>query len=120
MSCNIINVGNEVLSFDDIKVVKDCVWLVYEYADDPDNYCGSGKAIALHRDGRLLEFNLGHCSCYGPTEHMDYKDDGKELDCKEFINSIEEVHQGETHKVDAKAVELLLGGTNINCDASGL
>jgi hypothetical protein len=51
---------------------------------------------------------------------MDYKDDGKELDCKEFINSIEEVHQGETHKVDAKAVELLLGGTNINCDASGL
>jgi hypothetical protein len=111
MSCNIINVGKEVLSFDDIKVVKDCVWLVYEYADDYDNYCGSGKAIALHRDGRLLEFDLGHCSCYGPTEHMDYGD-GKELDCQRFIDSIEDVNQGEAHKVDAKAVELLLGGVN--------
>jgi hypothetical protein len=110
MSCNIINVGNEDVDFSDIKVVRDCVWLVYEYADDPDNYCGSGKAIALHRDGRLLEFDLGHCSCFGPTDNMD--DEGKELDCKKFIDSIEDVNQGEAHKVDAKAVELLLGGIN--------
>ena len=111
--CMIINVGNEELSFGDIKIVQDCVWLVYEYVDDYDNYCGYGKAIALHRDGRLLEFDLGHCSCYGPTEDMDY-DKGQELNSMKFINSIEEVHQGEAHKVDAKAVELLLGGIDDN------
>jgi hypothetical protein len=31
-------------------------------------YEGSGSALALSNDGYVYEFNLGHCSCYGPLE----------------------------------------------------
>jgi hypothetical protein len=41
-------------------------WLVYEYNSDP--YEGSGKAVALRKDGQLQYADLGHCSCYGPLE----------------------------------------------------
>jgi len=33
------------------------------------SYDGSGQMLALHEKGWYL-FNLGHCSCYGPTENI--------------------------------------------------
>jgi hypothetical protein len=41
-------------------------WVVYEY--EAGDYCGSGDMVALAKDGQLHYQDLGHCSCYGPTE----------------------------------------------------
>lgn len=46
---------------------KDYIWVVTDY--ETGSYCGSGIAIALHNNGQLHEYDLGHCSCYGPTEY---------------------------------------------------
>jgi hypothetical protein len=31
-------------------------------------YDGDGMALALFSDGSIVEYDLGHCSCYGPLE----------------------------------------------------
>src|SRR5690606_36900805 len=50
----------------DFVQVEDFVWVVYDYTDN--GWDGDGEAIALRKDGMLVEFNLSHCSCYGPTD----------------------------------------------------
>lgn len=105
MNCKIINVGKDELDFSDEKIVKECLWLVYSYEEGC--YCGDGYAIALHSDGRLLEFDLGHCSCYGPTDHMGELD-AKVLDKSKFLEASEEVNQGEYDSLYEKVKELLL------------
>ena len=107
MACKIINVGKDELDFSDEKIVKECLWLVYSYEDMPDDYCGSGYAIALHSDGRLLEFDLGHCSCFGPTEHMGELD-AKLLDKSKLLEASDEVNQGEYDSLYENVKELLL------------
>jgi len=107
MDCKIINVGKDELDFSDEKIVKECLWLVYSYEDMPYDYIGSGYAIALHSDGRLLEFDLGHCSCHGPTEHMGELD-AKVLDKSKFLKASEDVNQGEYDSLYENVKELLL------------
>jgi hypothetical protein len=40
----------------------------YWYASG--SYEGSGAMICRGHAGEWWSWNLGHCSCYGPTEHM--------------------------------------------------
>lgn len=40
-------------------------WLAYWYEDG--DYCGGGLAAAF-RAGRLLMWDMSHCSCYGPSD----------------------------------------------------
>lgn len=40
--------------------------LVTNYWTEP--YEGSGFAYMLTHDGKVREYGLGHCSCYGPWE----------------------------------------------------
>jgi hypothetical protein len=34
------------------------------------SYEGAGRAVILLKNGKWKLLNLGHCSCYGPLEHM--------------------------------------------------
>lgn len=43
--------------------------LVYYYGTG--SYCGSGQAL-YYWHGNWYHADLGHCSCYGPTENVDY------------------------------------------------
>lgn len=46
-------------------------WIVYNYQTAP--YEGSG--VSIHKkDGKYYQSNLGHCSCYGPTENLEEKE----------------------------------------------
>lgn len=44
-------------------------WFVYSYKND--GYEGSGFAI-WKKDDKYYYDDLGHCSCYGPTEKIEY------------------------------------------------
>ncbi len=47
--------------------LRDFEWLVYSYAEG--SYCGTG--VSIHKkNGKYHQNNLGHCSCYGPTESL--------------------------------------------------
>lgn len=44
-------------------------WFVYAYTQG--SYEGSGTAAFKTADGKYGSADLGHCSCYGPTERFD-------------------------------------------------
>lgn len=46
---------------------SDALVVVTEY--EQGDYEGSGEALVLCADGSVKEYNLGHCSCYGPWEN---------------------------------------------------
>ena len=46
----------------------ECVVLATEYT--AGDYEGSGWALAMDADGIVQEYNLGHCSCYGPFDEV--------------------------------------------------
>lgn len=50
-------------------------YVVYWYGSGC--YCGSGHVIA-RKDGRWHHHDCSHCSCYGPTEGIDFSGDGHE------------------------------------------
>ncbi|MDD5651087.1 MAG: hypothetical protein PHF86_11835 [Candidatus Nanoarchaeia archaeon] len=68
----------------------------YWYATAP--YEGSGAMIALKDDGWYV-FNLSHCSCYGPTEHINFNGNAvsksltglKKKSTEEFYKEIKEL-----------------------------
>ena len=35
------------------------------------NYCGAGQMILLGKDGKYYIHDMGHCSCYGPTDEIE-------------------------------------------------
>lgn len=41
-------------------------WYTYGYG----SYEGGGHMIAKNTEGRWAYFDMGHCSCYGPTEDI--------------------------------------------------
>jgi hypothetical protein len=47
--------------------IKDILVLVSEY--EGGSWEGSGWAYILFNDGHIEEYNLSHCSCYGPLEN---------------------------------------------------
>lgn len=50
------------------RLRKDINLFVYTYA--MGSYEGTGFAIVRFKDGKWDTFHLGHCSCYGPTDHI--------------------------------------------------
>lgn len=41
---------------------------VVAYSYEIGNYDGSGFIAGVNQDRQVLGFNMGHCSCYGPTD----------------------------------------------------
>lgn len=61
--------------------VEKYVWLIAWYEDY--GYEGGGMAAALRKDGIVEYKNLGHCSCYGPTDSWDA--DSTKVELAEFL-----------------------------------
>jgi hypothetical protein len=60
-------------------------WCVYYYKSG--DYEGSGFAV-WRKDGKFYYHDMGHCSCYGPTEEMDNVGGFEKLeDIKKFANN---------------------------------
>lgn len=86
--------------------MKDRIDNVLVMVDHYESGCyeGRGWGLVLNKDGSIEEYNLGHCSCYGPYEdsHKMWKSKEEFLDdCSSVIsmNSPQEV-------VDAFIAEL--------------
>ena len=73
----------------DVPYDLDCIgtegrqWLVHWYEHETGGYDGYGFAAALRDDGLIEWANLGHCSCYGPTDG--WPKEGKTVE--EFISA---------------------------------
>lgn len=98
----IYNIGPDELSDYDLKELRDDLeWLVVFY--ECWSYEGDGEAVG-YLDGKLYFQNLGHCSCYGPT-------DGGFSDVhsiEEFKESLDSVHGFiDNGAVEMKVLELL-------------
>lgn len=102
----IYNVGVDELSeYDYNELPKDLVWFVYRY--EYGYYDGSGEAVGMNSEGKLLVGNLGHCSCYGPCEGMGQ---GQYITVEEFLRKKESIHDYDcSDSVKAKVLELLGG-----------
>ena len=58
--------------FDEAIGLSGFEWLVYYY--EAGAYEGSGYFVAKHKsEMTCIVDNLGHCSCYGPTDRIDTK-----------------------------------------------
>lgn len=76
----------------------DAIYVVYDY-EHPD-YEGWGQAVVKTPDG-FWSINLGHCSCYGPTDEM-----GTKTTLEEILNS-DSIHDTDVAKnIRAKIAEL--------------
>lgn len=43
-------------------------WIVYNYKTG----CYEGSGVSIHKkQGKYYQSNLGHCSCYGPTDGIE-------------------------------------------------
>jgi len=54
----------DLLKFRDLGVEEIRYW----YATG--SYCGVGEVL-MFKDGKWYHADMGHCSCYGPTEHIE-------------------------------------------------
>ena len=63
------NGGSEELSeYEWQSLPQSAKWVAYAYESAP--YEGSGYALVAFEDGLFSLEDLGHCSCYGPTESL--------------------------------------------------
>jgi hypothetical protein len=62
---------NGELSEYEIKAVSSHSKIVYHYTDG--GYDGWGELIGWNEDGSLSVYDLGHCSCFGPTDEGPYE-----------------------------------------------
>jgi hypothetical protein len=63
------------LSEYDLKPLQEFGVSVFSYWYVDHGYEGSGKAVVYWNDG-WWTFDLGHCSCYGPTEDWETRKQG--------------------------------------------
>lgn len=90
--------------FDDCEL-EHVVLLVTEYFSG--EYEGDGWALALMDNGHVREYNLSHCSCYGPFESQGYF--GCWTRAIDFLQDVDHVRNiNVTENVLNKFVELLL------------
>ena len=87
--------AGELDDYDLEDIPRDIEEIWYWYAIG--SYEGSGNLIAL-RDGKYYLESLSHCSCYGPTEHLDFNIP---------YNSIEELERAATGEY-TKEIKLLI------------
>ena len=66
----IVNVGGEKLAGYELDVVKSLKADFFVSKYESGSYDGSGMAI-WKRGRKWFYDNLGHCSCYGPTENLE-------------------------------------------------
>jgi hypothetical protein len=98
---NSLNYGGYTISeLDNFNIEKLTAYNIkvafYWYATAP--YEGSGAMIVLKDEGWYV-FSLSHCSCYGPTEHIDFNGKAtsksltglKKKSSPEFYNEIKEL-----------------------------
>lgn len=75
---------SKFLSDSDINTLKelgsDVVFYDYHYKD----YEGSGEMV-IEKNGELYFYSLGHCSCYGSIEHVEFADKYKVASIKELL-----------------------------------
>jgi hypothetical protein len=64
----LIPVNQEFLDYELEMIPHSVKWVAYWY--EYETYEGRGSAIACFDDGLYELVDLGHCSCYGPTEHF--------------------------------------------------
>lgn len=93
-------VGPDRLEDSEFSHVKDVKWIVYWYENG--GYDGNGQAVVLKEDGLLYVGDLGHCSCYGPTESLEGL---KGITVKEYLEPT--VFDNYTDAVLIKVRELL-------------
>jgi len=68
---------NEELSEWELKQIPNGVDVfIYDYSSG--SYEGSGNAL-FRKNGKWFLHNMGHCSCYGPTENIDSCGHGETL-----------------------------------------
>ena len=96
---------NKLTDFDlnmiDLEKFK---WIVYWYEEG--FYDGGGEAVALGNDGLLYVSALGHCSCFGPTEHFNHTDS---MTIEEFNRPKDSIHDYDCrYELKSKVGELLL------------
>lgn len=96
----VFSVGVDEVDFVDSE---DFVWLVYDY--EYGYYEGNGTAYALRKDGKLFEFSLSHCSCYGPED--DFPNNGDEVSIKSVLKPIESAIDERSNPIVDKLRELL-------------
>ena len=87
----------------DFGHVEDFVWVVYDYTIG--DWSGDGEAIALRKDGMLVEFNLGHCSCYGPTD--EFPNGGEVHSAEQYLRPIVSAIDERSNPIVDKIRELL-------------
>jgi hypothetical protein len=79
------SVGPDEIYMNENSPLKNAEWIVYWY--ESGSYDGDGIGVAKYKDGYEI-LNLGHCSCYGPVEHIngvpDFKTTKELLDAREF------------------------------------
>lgn len=80
-------------------------FIVYWY--EGGSWDGQGRAIGYNmEDGLLYIKDLGHCSCYGPTDGGML--DGDKMTVEEFLSGKEDIHSyDERISVKEKVKELL-------------
>jgi hypothetical protein len=75
-----IHLADEAYGCDGEIVVTD-----YHIGD----YCGDGSALVLGPDNKVREYNLSHCSCYGPFDNDGVVQTWDSID--EFLSGHEDV-----------------------------
>ena len=84
---------NEEAYDDDLDVD----FLIYYYVDE--GYEGYGNAL-FYKDGNWYTHYLGHCSCYGPFEEVDFEEPYEKL-----IDAIKYLHNADWSKSFDKDIE---------------
>ncbi len=68
---------NEDSQVDDCLEIYGVEFIVYYYGHE--DYSGYGMAL-LYKDNKWFVHDMGHCSCYGPYEYLDFKTPVDSLD----------------------------------------
>lgn len=106
---NIHNLGTDELStsdFDYLPANVDEVWYIYESG----YYEGSGH-IVLRSGDKWAEHDMGHCSCYGPLDHIENIGN---LKWYNSLNALKRVGTQEYSKTLFDIIKYIKQNTNLN------
>ncbi len=92
-----INEGLGPYKYDEIR--DKYQWIVVDYTTGC--YEGWGTAVALGYNDKLYSWNLGHCSCYGPTDG-----EPREIALDDITKMRDSVHSEFEEKLIQKVLEL--------------
>lgn len=73
MSTVYVSVGKDDISEFDCEKLQKYEYTHFVYWYQQGSYEGSGLGAGLYADGKIDLWDLGHCSCFGPTENDAYE-----------------------------------------------